>query len=287
MPTYGCIASAHPGAACRNGMHRTITATMGWRIEAWEEPAGGAASQDGQLVWPDVARDRLRVAVLDGVTPTRNTRSVVGVDGAMYAAAVVRLALQQPDCELEDCLLTANSHLHDPDLARTRDQLQTCATVADVFADGHVEIVRAGDCEAWARTAEGWVSLGCGTALTASVAEAWGEWQRSNGAVSRETRHEAEERFLGRREAWTSTALGRFERPRIQRFSATGVRELVLASDGARLSEAVLDELPSWITELRSWERRCAGLGRAGEKVHDDVTVLRGVRGAVPLALAA
>jgi serine/threonine protein phosphatase PrpC len=268
-------------------MHQTITASMGWRIQAWEEPSAGAASQDGQLVWPDVARDRLRVAVLDGVTPTRNTRTVAGVAGAMYAAAVARLALQQAGCELEECLLAANRHLHERGLARSRDQLQTCATVADVFPDGRVEVVRAGDCEAWARTAEGWVPLGCGTALTPSVAQAWDEWQRTNASVSRETRHVAEEQFLGRREAWTSTALGRFERPRIQRFSATGVYELVLASDGARLSEPVLDELPEWISGLRAWERRRAGLGRAGEKVHDDVTVLRLVRGAVPLALVA
>jgi hypothetical protein len=268
-------------------MHRTITASMGWRIEAWEAPSAGAASQDGQLVWPDAARDRLRVAVLDGVTPTENTRSVVGVAGAMYAAAVARLALQQPDHDLEDCLLAANGHLHDRRLERSRDQLQTCATVVDVFPDGRVEAVRAGDCEAWARTADGWVPLGSGAALTAPVAAAWDEWQRANGAVSRATRHEAEERFLGRPEAWTSTALGRFERPRIQRFSATGVHELVLASDGARLSEPVLDELPEWLDGLRSWERRRAGLGRAGEKVHDDVTVLRLVRGAVPVALAA
>jgi hypothetical protein len=81
--------------------------------------------------------------------------------------------------------------------------------------------------------------------------------------------------------------LGRFERPVIRRFSAHGVSELVLASDGARLTEPVLDELPTWIGDLRSWERSRADLGRAAEKVHDDVTVLRLVRGRAALALAA
>jgi serine/threonine protein phosphatase PrpC len=268
-------------------MHRTITANMGWRIEAWEQPSGSAASQDAQLVWPDPAAQRLRVAVLDGVTPTTSCRSVVGVAGPIYAAAVARIALQRSESSLEECVLAANRHLHDGGVARSRDQVQTCVTAADVFPDGRVEVVRAGDCEAWARTADGWVPLGCGTALEEPVAARWDEWQRRNAGVGREARHDAEESFLGRSHAWTSTALGRFERPVTRRFSAEGVSELVLASDGARLTEPVLDELPTWIGDLRSWERSRADLGRAAEKVHDDVTVLRLVRGRAALALAA
>jgi serine/threonine protein phosphatase PrpC len=257
-------------------MHRSITATMGWHIEAWEQASGSAASQDAQLVWPDPAGERLRVAVLDGVTPTRSCRSVVGVAGPMYAAAVARLALQRSESSLEDCVLEANQHLHDDSIARSRDQVQTCVTAADVFPDGRVEVVRAGDCDAWARTAGDWVPLGCGTALAEPVAARWDEWQLRN-----------EEGFLGRPEAWTSTAIGRFERPLMRRFTLDGVDELVLASDGARLSEPVLDELPTWIGDLRRWERERAHLGRAAEKVHDDVTVLRLVRGRAVLAIAA
>jgi hypothetical protein len=65
------------------------------------------------------------------------------------------------------------------------------------------------------------------------------------------------------------------------------VHELVLASDGARLSEQALAELPSWIDGLRAWERERAGERRAAEKVHDDVTVVRLTRGRAALALAA
>jgi hypothetical protein len=268
-------------------MHRTITASTGWRIEVWEQPSGSEASQDAQLVWPDRARQRLRVAVLDGVTPTRTCRSVVGVAGPMYAAAVARLALQRSGSALEECVLAANRHLHDSTVPRSRDQLQTCVTAADVCPDGRVDVVRAGDCDAWARTADGWIPLGCGTALTAPVAARWEDAARRNADVSRDERHDAEETLLGRPDAWTSTALGRFERPVIQRFSLEGVSELVLASDGARLSEAVLDELPTWIGALRRWELDRAHLAGAAEKVHDDVTVLRLVRGRAALALAA
>ena len=261
--------------------------SLGWRIETWEQPSGEAASQDAQLLWPHPGAQRLRVAVFDGVTPTRRCRSVAGVAGALYAAAVGRVALQRSSGELADGLLAANRHLHDPTVDRSRDQAQTCVTAADVFPDGRVEVVRAGDCEAWARTAAGWTPLGCGTALAAPVADAWEEWQDRNAEVGRDERHDAEERFLGHPGAWTSTALGRFAQPVIQAFRADGVTELVLASDGARLSAGVLDDLPDWIAGLRRWERERAGQVRAGEKVHDDVTVVRLTRGRAALALAA
>jgi hypothetical protein len=261
-------------------MHRAVSACAGWRVESWEQASGSAGSQDAKLVWPD-ATVGLRVAVLDGVTPSVRCRTVAGVDGAMYAAAIARLALQRTGGAPDECVLAANRHLHDPGLARSRDQMQACVTVADLSPDGRVEVVRAGDCEAWARTEQGWVSFGSGSALTADVEADWAEWQRRHAGVSRDVRHDAEERFLGRPEAWTSTAVGRFGTPRLQRFSADGVQELVLASDGARLSEAVLDDLTAWLGELRHWERQRSDLGRAAEKVHDDVTVLRLRPGAV------
>ena len=261
--------------------------SMGWRIETWEQPSEAAASQDAQLVWPDPGAPRLRVAVLDGVTPTRRCRSVVGVAGPMYAAAVARVALQRAGSDLADSLLEANRHLHDGTVARSRDQAQTCVTAADIFPDGRVEVVRAGDCEAWARTADGWTPLGCGTALTAPVAHAWDVWQGRNARVGPDERHDAEECWLGRPDAWTSTALGRFEQPVIQTFHVERASELVLASDGARLDKSVLDELPSWLDGLRRRERERAEHVRAAEKVHDDVTVVRLTRMRPALALVA
>jgi serine/threonine protein phosphatase PrpC len=255
-------------------MNRAVTVCGGWHLESWENAAEVARMQDAKLVWPKPTSGRLRVAVVDGVTPTARCATVVGVDGAMYASAIVRLALQRTERPLVDCMLAANRHLHDRSLARSRDQTQACVTAVDLHTDGRVEVVRAGDCEAWARTGQSWVALACGTALTTGVAAEWAEWQRRNAGVDRDARHDAEERFLGRPEAWTSTALGRFSSPVLQRFSADGVSELVLASDGARLSQPALDDLPGWLGGLRDWERQRAELGLAAEKVHDDVTVL-------------
>jgi hypothetical protein len=266
---------------------RGVTTALGWRLESWEQASGSDASQDATLVWPHPAGHFLRVAVLDGVTPSRECRTVVGVAGPMYAAAVARLALQHPDRPLEDCVLAANRHLHDQGVTRSRDQAQTCVTVADVFGDGRIEVVRAGDCECWGRTDDGWVPLGSGTALTENAAAAWEAWQRDHGTVDRTARHEAEERFLGDPGAWTSTALGRFARPVVRRYAMDGASELVLASDGARLSEPLLDDIPSWLDGLRGWERRRAHLGTAAGKVHDDVSVLRLVRVPAAVDLAA
>ena len=256
-------------------MHRAVGVSAGWRVESWEQASGAGGSQDAMLVWPGPTPGRMRVAAVDGVTPSPGCRTVVGVDGAMYAAAIVRLALQQTERGLEQCVMAANDHLHDPTLTRSRDQMQACVTAADLFPDGRVEVVRAGDCEAWARTHDGWIALGSGTALTADVAAEWDAWQHRHPTIDRATRHDAEERFLGRPQAWTSTALGRFAAPVLRRFTAEHVLELVLASDGARLSEDVLHDLPTWLGELREWEGRRSHLGRAAEKVHDDVTVLR------------
>jgi hypothetical protein len=266
-------------------LHRTAMNSMGWLVETWEQPSGAAASQDAQLVWPDPAAPRLRLAVLDGVTPTRRCRDVVGVAGPMYAAAVARVALQHTGSGLTDALLAANRHLHDRTVARSRDQMQTCVTAADVFPDGRVEVVRAGDCEAWARTSAGWQRLGTGTALTPEVEDAWQRWRDLNPHLARDQRHDAEERFLGRADAWTSTALGRFAEPVIRPFSTSGVTELVLASDGARLRERALDDLADWLAGLREWERRRRHLGRAAEKVHDDLTVVRLTRTREPATL--
>jgi hypothetical protein len=167
-------------------------------------------------------------------------------------------------------------------VARSRDQAQTCVTAADVLPGGRVEVVRAGDCEAWARTAAGWQRLGTGTALTPAVEVAWQRWQDRNPRADRDSRHDAEERFLGRAEAWTSTALGRFAQPVLHAFSLRGVTELVLASDGARLSKRALDDLGGWLVGLREWERRRTQLCRAAEKAHDDVTVVRLTRAGDP-----
>jgi hypothetical protein len=121
--------------------------------------------------------------------------------------------------------------------------------------------------------------------LTPAVEAAWQRWQDGHPRVDRDRRHDAEERLLGRAEAWKSTALGRFARPVIRPFSVRGVTELVLASDGARLSERALDDLAGWLAGLREWERRRTHLGRAGEKVHDDVTVVRLTRAREPATL--
>jgi hypothetical protein len=73
----------------------------------------------------------------------------------------------------------------------------------------------------------------------------------------------------------------------VRRFALGGVLELVIASDGARLSERALDDIPGWLDGLRGWERGRPALALAGEKRHDDVTVLRLSRARMAPALMA
>src|SRR4051794_11381679 len=107
-------------------MKQTVTSALGWRMESWEQPSGSDASQDAELVWPHPSGAFVRVAVLDGVTPSAGCRTVAGVPGAMYATAIARLALQHPQHSLEECVLAANAVLYDNRLGRSRDQRQTC-----------------------------------------------------------------------------------------------------------------------------------------------------------------
>lgn len=113
------------------------------------------------------------------------------------------------------------------------------------------------------------VPLGMGSALTPDSATEWDAWQVAHRTAGRGLRHRAEERYLGRAEVWTATAIGRFPRPATQHFAARDVSELVLASDGARLSADVLDDLPAWLGQLREWERHREERAVAGSKVHD------------------
>lgn len=252
-------------------MYRATTELLGWQVETWEASSGLGPSQDAKLVV--VQGDRLRLAVIDGVTPTDQTPTRVGVDGAMYAAALLRLALQNSAATLRDAALATNAALHDPSLARSRDQMQTCVAAVDLRPDGRVTMLRSGDCEAWVRLSDGaWRPLGPGDMLIPHVRAAYEQWKRENPHATREQAHQIEEDLWGRSQAWLTCAVGRFADPVFVEAQAPDVQELVLASDGARLHPDALDDIPSWLAGLREYER----VHHADErKPHDDVTVMR------------
>lgn len=212
---------------------RSATRIGPWRICVLEEPAHGGPNEDEWLITSFGAGARL--AVLDGVASIGATPRLHGLPGGAAAAALVRAALRGP-ADPGELLGRTNATLCLPGLpARARPQ--TCALVADLDPRGRVELVRAGDSEAYARRARGdWTPLFAPPRDPAAVA-AWAAILAADPALAADwpRRNEAEEPIWGRQGAWSSDPVGRHERPRFETVSLApdAWDELVLATDGA------------------------------------------------------
>lgn len=219
--------------------------------------------QDSWLVWP-LPPDGLRLAVIDGVTPWR-ARSYVGVDAATYAAGLTRVALSSR-APLGEAMRAANSALYDPGVAVSRSAAMAAVAGVDLrVLDGHLvaSAAAAADCEAWVLGVEGdWRLLAGGRGVTATARARWLSWLGDHPQADFDERIEAESAGLADRDAWTSTALGRFPEPLIEEAAADRVVSLVLASDGARLSAEALSDLPAHLDAVM------------GASERDDVTVI-------------
>lgn len=239
-----------------------------WLVETWERSRDpGEVTRDAVLV--DPRPGTLRIAAIDGVTPTAATPEFAGVDGAVWAASLVRAALlaHRP---LEACAAAAHDALRA--LGRPpspRDRPQASFAAADLDADG-VHLLRAGDCEAWC--------------------EGSGAWQRvfpqqidtpeERARMLRWTRDHPDLPFIeydrARPEAgdiWTTSALGRLPRPTLQARHLDGCRELVLATDGARLQPWSLPTLDDWLGGMTAHQQQFA-VSR-WETGPDDLAVIR------------
>ncbi|HSD75974.1 MAG TPA: hypothetical protein VLA98_01170 [Solirubrobacteraceae bacterium] len=252
-------------------MLRGTFETGGWRVETWEQAREpGVASRDGLLV--DARERGLRLAVVDGVTPTDATPAEAGVDGAVCAAALVRAALLAR-AGLQDCALAANAALRARGAVPTpRDRPQAAFAAADVSGRG-AELLRGGDCEAWVERDGRWERIFPQVIDTAAERARMEAWTRAHpGRPFLEydrARPEGDD-------VWTTSALGRLPRPLLQSAAIASCSSLVLATDGARLSEAALDALPAWLERIGEHQRRRPA--SAWEGGADDVAVLRARR---------
>lgn len=98
-------------------------------------------------------------------------------------------------------------------------------------------------------------------------------WLDAHPGCTPDEQYQAEEDILGDEDMWRTAALGRFASPLLCSARVGRAEELVLATDGARLSAERVANLPTWLAELRDWERR-EFVARAAVKRHDDVAVL-------------
>ena len=245
----------------------------------------GRATQDALLAmeYPE----RIILAVADGVTPTDRTPVVGGTDGARYAAHVVlEHVLAAPStADLTRVLQTANTTLFERfgpmarhDLhPRDRPQAATVVLAVDLTRAGTVAGVacaRAADCEVWIRRGDVWSAQSPRSMLKDDTRTLLAQWDAANREATYQERIAEEMRILRDRSQWNLTALGRFERPKIDAPEIAGdFDELALVTDGARLAgfaSGPTSEPHEWMAQLRRSEARV----RPPARRHADVAML-------------
>jgi hypothetical protein len=244
-------------------------------VQVWESASGCApTSQDSSLVVR--FDDWVRVAVLDGITPTTATPHVVGLDGAAWAARVARSALEAA-APAPDALVAANNEL----LARPgigqllhRDRPHTMAAVADIMSDDALRVTIAGDCQAFVAHNGEWRELAGGPLFLDAARAEWADWREQAGDIDPvDDIADAYERILADPGRGGSTAVGLFTDPHFETFEVApgDWDEVVVASDGARLRPDVVADLDDWLDGLRQRE---GTEHTADYKPHDDVVVI-------------
>lgn len=230
---------------------------------------------------------RIVLAVADGVTPTERTPEVGNIDGAQFAARTVLEHVRGAprSWPLGDVFRTANDALlrrFGPVSGRVlheRDRPQTAALAVALGlpAGGGVDVLdaaRAADCEVWERHGGTWSQRSEVPLLKRGARVRLQRWDTQYPDASHQLRIVEENRFLWDRSQWNLTALGRFERPKVDAPDIDpGFDELVLVTDGAdvgRYGAAPPFDPCDWLAQLRAFERR----GRPPGRRHSDVAML-------------
>ncbi len=245
------------------------------RVDAkvWESASGCAPTSQDAWMAASVGPDRLRLAALDGITPTLRTPRVHGLDGAAWAARFTAAVLANP-APVRDALDDANAALVSQfDAARLRDRPHTAVSVAEIGIDA-VTITVAGDCQAFIASNGRWREVFGGPLFDEQTRTEWTRWRAEHpDADPVEDVADGYDAILASPHVWRATPIGMFREPHYQQVSVRrqDCDGLVVASDGARLTPDRLTDLEGWLAALREWETR----EHAHDyKPHDDVTVI-------------
>lgn len=243
-----------------------------YELTVWEEASSPSGiSRASWLVSP--RPQVLRLAVIDGSTSLTGAMERAGVEPAAWAAAIVRATLLSAQ-SLESALEAANDYLHQP-LLRSQAQSMAAVLAVEVADEGSLSFVLGGNCEAWLHRAGRWTSL-FGPQEEGTVRIHHRLWLQEHFDASAAEISEQEGLHFGEPRRWYSAPPGRFPETKLGRLTIEDGRwdELVLASEGARLSEGRVSHLSDWLAELRDWERD-AQKAYAAERRHRDVAVIR------------
>jgi hypothetical protein len=243
-------------------------------LDIWEEP--GLKTRPSEDSWLVATRpDTLRLAVIDGSTAPPDALGRAGVDPAAWAAGILRTTLINGQ-DVTEAIKDANSYLYQPEL---RSQAQSMATVlvAELDRRGLLTLVRGGNCEAWLRSHGNWRSL-FGPQWPEEVLSRHLDWLSDNRDATPELVSAQEETHFGHPDAWVSVPPGRFAEVKLETLTLNEEwDELVIATDGARLTKERIEDLDSWLSHIREWEA-LARKSYAVEKRHDDISVIRLMR---------
>lgn len=233
------------------------------RVDVWTcRGVKVGISQDDWIVQP-MPSGQLRAAVVDGVTPWRSS-DPLGQDSAVWAAGVVRTAARS-ELDPEAALHAAHRVLWDPAILPSRRRTSAAACIADVAIDpvGGLSVIAssAADCDCWVLADGEWQPLTGGDALAPTWRTAWEEEKKRRAFPDIESQLEAEAEFLDSPDCRPHPAVGRDELLVTTSGRRAGVRAVVLASDGARVTAAALNDVNAHLAEV------CSGS-------HGDVTLI-------------
>lgn len=273
----------------RHTLQHTASRIGDWTVEVWTMPKTPEfASQDAcsvQLL-PGTG-DILRATVCDGLTPSARTPSTAGMDGARYAASLAATAAAGT-VDLSQALVEVNAVLQAQGAAYgvpPRENPTTGLVSVDVPAVARTSpwacFTAVYDCEIYVAGQRGWEPLLPATPQNAQIEAERSAWRRAHPTASVEeyVRYDAE-RLGGDPDAWGTVPLGALEHVHTRAaalplYGPDGIDQIVLASDGAKLTPQVLaGDLHDWLTVLRQRELADADNQQA-LKPHDDVTVIR------------
>lgn len=246
--------------------------TTGGPLDVWAETNPLLqVSQDSWLVVE--LPGRLRLAAIDGITPTDPAPWRLGLDRASWAAQTICSALQA-DAPIAACLALAHAEILDESIRPLRARPQAAVVVADILPGRSCQIVRAGDCQAWAREATGWRQVTADDTLAPATRCAFDALLARRAELTRGEFVAAEATLTDDPATRLCTPVGLMAELRLMTYELDAAEELVLASDGALLTPDRLVDLAGWLAGLRSFERE-HGEQIARYKAHDDVTALR------------
>lgn len=251
---------------------RPLTGTLhfgSWDVTVWSEPR--LPGENTSDPWVATSRNgRLRLGVADAAA----TNPALSAADVAWSAQVPIAAFSVYD-DLEEAVHEAARRVHDP---QRRPRLSNpCAQVAVVDLGAHttaVHAVRAGDCQVWVRPGAGaWEPLLASPRLTPAAQAAFAAHP---GAASSdpELHYRAHVDTIDDPQAWITAPVGLDYPARVQTASSERVDEVIVSSDGARLTPDRCAHLHDWL----AGDLQVAPSGHRHPSPHGDVTVLHARR---------